>query len=407
MKERLSYQQIIVYAVIYFFFNSLLLPHGLLYTTLLTPLMLYFLFKHGKLKQTFLWGILFLIPIPFQILGHVDIKSFAVSTTMILSVFFLLMTTLLIVRNNEEVFERVFRKVLLINGILVLLAILIYPVTSIRWILWYDEILTRGLELIPRLKLFTYEASYYSLIMMPVFLYFILTILMGNEKHSMIVSITIGVSIILSLSFGVIGALIIALIISLIFTWKYAPPFMRRFILLGSITFLIIITLMVFIWPENPIYYRVENIFKGEDTSAMGRLVYSFMFAKDIILTHNPLFGIGPGQIKIIAHDMIVSHYEYYGDLAEIVRIPNSMAEMLATYGLFGFIIKLMVEIYFFFRYKLYNNMYSLVLFLFIFIYQFTGSFITNAAEVVIWAMVFGLRFSEFEINRKESSEIV
>jgi len=34
---------------------------------------------------------------------------------------------------------------------------------------------------------------------------------------------------------------------------------------------------------------------------------------------------------------------------------------------------------------------------LFIFIYQFTGSFITNVAELGIWAVVFGTRFIEFE----------
>jgi hypothetical protein len=66
------------------------------------------------------------------------------------------------------------------------------------------------------------------------------------------------------------------------------------------------------------------------------------------------------------------------------------MGEMLATYGLYGFLLKLFFEIFFFIRLKVYNNLFSLCLFIFIFIYQFTGSFVMNAAELGIWALVFG-----------------
>ena len=40
----------IPFALIYFFCNSLFLPEGLLYTTLLTPLFLYELIKESKLN---------------------------------------------------------------------------------------------------------------------------------------------------------------------------------------------------------------------------------------------------------------------------------------------------------------------------------------------------------------------
>lgn len=404
--DSVKYEYIVFYAVVYFFFNSFLLPHGLLYTTLLTPVMIYYLFKIGKLRKLAFWGLLFLIPIPFQLATGVELKGYAISTIMILSVLTLLLTSYCIVSENEDTFEKVFKKVFIINSVFVAVAILIFPISPIRGLLWYDEILTKGLELIPRLKLFTYEASYYSLIIMPVFLYFILRVLMGLEKHSMLISLSIIASLLLSLSFGVIGALMIAFLVGVIVYWKRASVFLRRFVVLGSISFLIIIVLILIIWPQNPIYFRVDNIFRGEDTSAMGRLIYSFMFAKDIILMYDPIFGIGPGQIKIIAHDMIVNHYEYHGDLAEIVRIPNSMAEVLAIYGIYGFAIKLFVEVYFFFRFKIARNLYSLILFLFIFLYQFTGSFISNAAEIVTWAFVFGLRFSEFEFSYENKSEL-
>lgn len=399
MKEKTRYNALIIYAIVYFFFNSFLLPHGLLYTSLLTPIMLYFLFKEKKNKQLAIGGAMMLLPIPFHLFIGVEISSYWVSTLMVFSILILFFFSYYVIKDQEETIEKIFKKVLMINGVFVLLALLILPMVPLRELLWYDEIITKGLSLIPRLKLFTYEASYYSFIMMPVFLYFILNILNGQLKHSMIIGLSIMFSLLLSLSFGVIASFVLALIIAVLMYWKYANAFLKRFVILSSSLFFSIMILFAIIWPENPIYFRLNNIINGQDTSAMGRLVYSFMFAKDLIIAHQPIFGIGPGQIKIVAHDMIVNHYQYQGDIAEIVRIPNSMAEMLAVYGIYGFGLKLFAELYFFFRFKLYQNTYSFTLFLFLFIYQFTGSFITNAAEAASWAMVFGLRFKEFEIS--------
>jgi len=153
------------------------------------------------------------------------------------------------------------------------------------------------------------------------------------------------------------------------------------------------------VWAENPVFLRIANITQGKDTSAMGRLVYSFMFARELAFQHNWFFGIGPGQIKILAHDLIVNHYHYLGDVAETVRIPNGMAEILATFGIYGFILKLFLEVWFFIKRKIYTNIYAFTLFMFIFIYQFTGSFIVNVAELGAWAVVFAIRFPEFDLQ--------
>jgi len=158
------------------------------------------------------------------------------------------------------------------------------------------------------------------------------------------------------------------------------------------------------IFPSNPFWLRVSNILSGSDTSAKGRLFDSFMFAGDLIAKHNYWFGVGPGQVKILAHDLIINHYQYTGNFADVVRIPNSMAEMLATYGIFGFILKLFIEIYYFVKTKVYSNVYALGLFVFIFVYQFTGSFVVNIAEIGIWALVFSYRPEVLQIIRKKSS---
>lgn len=402
MKEKTRYHAVIIYAIIYFFFNSFILPHGLLYTSLLTPIMLYFLFKEKKNKQLTIGAALLILPIPFHLFRGVENSSYWVSSLMVFSILFLFFASYYLIKDQEKTIEKIFKKILIINGLLVLFALVILPMEPLRGLLWYEEIITKGLTLIPRLKLFTYEASYYSFIMMPVFLFFILKIFNGHQNHSMIIGLSIVISLLLSLSFGVIASFVLALIIAVFIYWKYANAFLKRFVILSSTLFVSIMILLAIIWPENPIYFRLHNIINGQDTSAMGRLVYSFMFAKDLIIAYQPIFGIGPGQIKIVAHDMIVNHYQYQGNIAEIVRIPNSMAEMLAVYGIYGFVLKLFVELYFFFRFKLYQNTYSFILFLFLFIYQFTGSFITNAAEATSWAMAFGLRFKEFEIYNKK-----
>ncbi len=79
---------------------------------------------------------------------------------------------------------------------------------------------------------------------------------------------------------------------------------------------------------------------------------------------------------------------------------------MLATYGIYGFVLKIIFEIYFFFRLKIYRNLYSLILFLFIFIYQFTGSFLVNAAEIGAWALVFHSRFISFDYDRLNADQV-
>ena len=62
-----------------------------------------------------------------------------------------------------------------------------------------------------------------------------------------------------------------------------------------------------------------------------------------------------------------------------------------------GLIIRFSLEWYFFFRTKTYSNYYRLGLFIFIFIYQFTGSYFFNVAEYTIWTLAFSQVFEEFD----------
>lgn len=405
IKEQ-TYHPWLPWVVLFFFFNSFLLPHGLLYTTLLTPVMFYYLFKEKQIGAILPWAFLLVIPIPFQLMSGVDLKSFGASTILIVTVFLFLFTALHFVRENRNQLPSLFKRVLGINSVLVFLAIAILPFAVIRGLLWYEIPISEGLPIIPRLKLLTYEASYYALLLMPVFLYFILKAFYQPSKKSLLILLAATVPLVMAFSFGVLGALFIAMLIAIPFYWKSIPLALKRTVVLGGLSLILGLFILAFAWPSNPVFHRVENIFGGKDTSAMGRMVYSFMFAIDLIREGKMLFGIGPGQIKVLAHDMIINHYQYQGILETTVRIPNAMAETLATYGIYGAGLKLFLQVYFFIKKKVYSNFYALVLFLFIFIYQFTGSFFTNVAEIGIWVFVFTIPFKEFNLIRIKEEKL-
>jgi hypothetical protein len=112
------------------------------------------------------------------------------------------------------------------------------------------------------------------------------------------------------------------------------------------------------------------------------------------------VFGSGLGQIKELAPEIVQKYYNYWGEL-DVVRIPNAMAETLAIFGFAGVFLRIAICIYFFFRTQVLNNYYRTALFLFVFIYQFTGSYVTNMVEYVIWGLAFTRVFPEFNVKHR------
>ena len=405
MSKSESYFYLLPFALIYFFGNNFLLPEGLLYTAILTPVFLYYIYREGDFKLMIKWSLLLFIPIPFQLLLGVDLKSYLISTTLLFTAWFFLFAAMRAVKNNVNNLAALFKTVLIINSILILLALVVLPFQALREVFWYSIPISPNIPGFPRLKLLAYEPSHYALLLSPVFFFYLLKTLTGKVNHVLLAFVAVLLPILLSLSFGVIGAMVLALLTGTISYVKKLPKFYWSYFFYSTLFIVGFVLLTWFIWPANPIFMRIENIFTGADTSAKGRLFNSFWFAWDLIKTHSLVMGVGPGQVKILAHDLIVNYYQYSGEYAEIVRIPNSMGEMLAIYGIYGFALKLFLELYFFIRLKIYNNFFNLVLFLFIFIYQFTGSFLINVAEIGVWVIAFNARFPEFEINSLKTDE--
>lgn len=406
MKQWPSYYYFLPYIILYFFFNNAGLPQGLLFTTLLTPVFLYFLYREKDLKNCLKWGLLLLIPIPFQVFGNIDAQAYIQSTVLIITAWVFLFTAVKAVNILKGDLESIFFRVLMINTILVFIALIMLPIPGIRDLMWNSIPISPDIAPFPRLNLFAYEPSHYALLMSPIFIFYGIKLVNGQLKHTLLYTAALLLPLILSLSFGVIIALIIAFIISLGIWFRKIPLSSQKVMLYLSLIGIAIVVGISLLWPDNPVWMRIQNIFAGSDTSAKGRLMDSFMFASDLSALHNFWFGVGPGQVKILAHDLIINHYQYSSEFAEVVRIPNSMGEMLATYGLYGFLLKIFFEIYFFVKLKVYNNVFSLCLFLFIFIYQFTGSFVMNIAELGIWALVFSSAITGFGLKQFKQQEI-
>lgn len=406
MNKASTYYQYLPFFILYFFFNNLFLKEGLLYTTLLVPVFLYWLYKRHRLPALLKWSLLLLIPIPFQLMTGIDPSSYFISTMIVASAWIFLFTAIEAVRCTKDNLGDFFLKALMVNSVLLFLALITLPFSPLRDFMWNSEPMSMNLAGFPRLKLLAYEPSHYGLLLAPVFLFYILKVFTGKSAHPLLLAAGAGLPLLLSFSFGIIGALFIAILIgSVAYFYKFSL-YSRRLIIYGMIFFFVAIGGLWVFWPDNPLFVRVGNIITGADSSSKGRLVHSFMFAKDLIIQNDAWMGVGPGQVKILAHDLIVNFYRYTGEYAEIVRIPNSMGEMLATYGMYGFLLKIIFEVFFFIRLKIYRNLYSLILFVFIFIYQFTGSFLVNAAEIGIWAVVFNSRFKGFEIDNLNPERI-
>ena len=157
-------------ALLYFFFNSFLLPHGLLYTTILTPLLLIWLYKFPVFK--FIKHFL-LILLPFvivHVLNGVDLFYYLRSFIVLFSAFVFSLCLYQFLTECKTL-RLIYKDILLINAPLVCFALVMLFIPSLKSEFWYTNEITTGIKSV-RLQLFTYEPSYYSLLFVPIALYY-------------------------------------------------------------------------------------------------------------------------------------------------------------------------------------------------------------------------------------------
>jgi hypothetical protein len=386
----------IPFACIYFFCNSLFLPEGLLYTTFITPLFFYQIIKDKRVNSliAFIAVITLFLAVHFmQGINEVFyVRSYILFITV--GVFCIWFTGFCA---KVSSLEKIFNWILYINALLIPFALLSLKFDLLKEYFWYLAPITSGIPVFPRLKMFTYEASYYSLLFVPIVFFVVWNFLLFRRNINTINLILILVLLGLSFSLGVIAGIVISLLLCVLFNMGSLLANKRVVIItvIGSLVLLATLIILFKYFPENPLVIRIKGIPTGSDTSARGRTYEAFDLAYRIAIQKSLWFGVGLGQIKEIGRTIIIQYY-YYTDMPEVVRVPNAMAEMFAMYGTIGVSIKLLVTLFCFFATKVYKNYYRLSLFLFIFIYQFTGSFLFNIAEYVIWILAFSPVLPQF-----------
>ena len=394
------------FAFIYFFFNSVALPFGLTYTTLLGPF--FYIWVLLKRKKEILLPFTAVL-LPFMIMHifviGVDLKSYFLSFLNITLVYFFCQAVYTFLKICPDP-EKIFRKLLIINSILCVAALVFY-LTPYHDLFWIQQNLTKGVGNVRRLRLFTYEPSYYATLFVPVFLFYLLQYcLRQNKMNNHLLLLMIFLPIVLSFSVGVIGSLFLSGIITFFFHFRHLAPKRRvvnSFIFLATLIAVSFVVIFFF-FRNNAFFSRVMNIFSGNDTSGQGRTSDAFILAGKLLKEKSEYWGIGFGQVKIIGLDLIRSYYLYQPGTP--VAIPNAAAETLATLGWVGLSARILLESFLFFYNRVWTNYFRLMLFLFMFIYQFTGSFITNAAEYVIWIMAFTTAFSQFDVKGIKSNVV-
>jgi hypothetical protein len=387
------------FALLYFFFNSLGLPLGLTYTALLSPILYYWVVVTRR--REILWPFLLAL-VPFvivQINEGVDIKTYEVSLLNLTSVYIFCQAVYTFLINCRDI-EAIFRKLVIINFVLCLIAIPLY-FTEYDYILWIKQFLTEGVDQFRRLKLFTYEASYYATLFTPLFFFYFLKVNLGqNKKSSVLIFTLILLPYLLSFSLGVFTSIIISILVMYVILFRYISR-KKRVWWLGifvTVSIVFILGVLLIFIPDNTLFLRLGNIFSGNDISGRGRTTDAFLLGDRILHLKNFYFGIGPGQIKVIGADIISNYYDYPLDY-NVISIPNVTAETYVIFGAIGIILRFSAEIFFFFYTRVWTNYFRLLLFIFIFLYQFTGSFITNLAEYVIWIMAFTRGFPQFDVK--------
>lgn len=248
--------------------------------------------------------------------------------------------------------------------------------------------------------MFTYEPSYYSTLLVPLAFYYYLKIILFKYPNAGYIFFMVSFPLIISFSLGAILGITISF--GILFFPDIRSFLMKKnvaaYVLTSGLIIIAACIVLYYAYPNNPLYLRIKNIFSGRDSSFKGRASDSFHLAWSVVQEKSIYFGIGLGQLKLIG---VKIWNDFYNTVFNVnaITIPNAVAETFAIYGITGLIIRFSLEWYFFFRTKTYSNYYRLGLFIFMFIYQFTGSYFFNIAEYTIWTLAFSQVFEEF--NRK------
>jgi hypothetical protein len=382
--------------VFLFFFNRVGLPFGLSFDMILAPFFLYTIFK--EFNQSTLYkaiGILLVFGIIHAFLG-VNYTAFFVSNVVFLA---LIIGVICFYQRAKQIdyFEEIILRITQLNVVFTIIALATLFFLKSTY-LWYLVPYTSNAEALPRLKLFTEEASHYSFLLLPVFYYWLYQLLAQFNWRTFGYLMSIIISLILSFSLGVLSIIAITLILVLMLYSRsiLSHQRYRKFLLILLFILVTIGLLLAFFFPINPLTIRINNLINGQDTSGRGRTYESFEIAWRVLQLNYPLIGIGLGQFKLIGRDVLLFYYKYH-TIPAVVRLPNALAETLVSFGVLGAVLRIFLQIYWGIKAAIFQNVFQTSLFISLFIYQFTGGFLFHSFEYYYWILAFIPVFKSFD----------
>lgn len=324
------------------------------------------------------------ITIPFLIIhfkNGVDLDSYATSYLGSIFIIFTSIGAALYMATRAD-----FEQTVKISSIVIFFAFVVSSasllITGDEKILggWYQHDYTSGVTIL-RYGGYMYEASHLCLAITPLFFYFILNL--KNNKKNYVYLLILTIPLIATYSAGFFATLIATILIANLSKIKSQ----KAMKMIGSLFFLSLILMPLTYTLSNTVQSRVSNILSLNDSSVQGRSFDSYTIATKIAEQKSLLFGAGIGQIKIIGNPIIIDFYKYSKDLVDVVRIPSSAAEMLASYGIIGLILKIGLLVFLYVKFRIYKYTYSNHLYIFFFLYQLYGSFMLSTIEIFSFAL--------------------
>jgi hypothetical protein len=376
------------FAIIYFFFNSVFLPLGLLYTTVLAPLFYFWLLRQG---QRWVAAKFLLLSAPFMVIqfrNGVETTPYIVSLALTMAVYFGAYTFYVFVNWTERL-EEFIQWMVVINFALTCIGMILY-FTPWEEAMWRPAEAFVGKAVVSRFQMFTYEPSYYCQVIAPLILWSFFKFARRTEPRTLALFLMTLIPLLMSYSFGVILALVLA--IAGVHAWNWRHVLKRYYMVVGApLTAVVSVYILL---GSNTFAARMQSFLAGNDSSGMARTVVAWVLAYYIALQKSLLFGVGYGQIKILG---AVLTDRFIG--SDQGRLPCAVAETLAQFGFIGLALRLGFQVYCFYKTQVWKNYFRLSLFMFMFVYQFTGSYLTNLPEYLTWILAFSPVFPEFAVE--------
>ena len=368
-------------AYLYFFFNSVGLPTGLFYTTILSPLFYLWLIYQGKRKIT-LRFILCLAPfVAVQMFLGVNSYFYYARSCVLLWTVYITVYAFAVALMRIENLERFFEHLIAANFCIAMLVVLLIP-TPLKTLVWNNG------DYSLRLALLTSEPSVYGFLMAPLLVFAVLRLFYKPLRRNLLYVAFIVIPMLLSQSFGAISICSAGIAVAFL---TISPSLFKqrstRLALLG-VAFLLVLLVAVALFVPNPLTARLVAVTTGTDSSVQSRTTNGLALAYLLVPAKQLMWGLGLGQTKL--QDVSITGAALgFGNAI----IPNSIADAFVSFGLIAVILKLAVEIYFFFRFRVFRNTFQLSMYVVTFLLQFTGSNLMDVQEYLMWVLAFAPLF--------------